>query len=108
MRMEQEQVNGLIEKYIAGKASDAELLQLNDWYRSIAYRDAEYPDMELLVQQRMLSRLEQEIKPVRKIKISMRRLAVAASVLCCLGLAVYFYKAWYKPSDRGTTLTSND
>lgn len=106
--MEQDQVNDLINKYIAGKASDTERKQLNDWYRSTAYKDAEYPDMEALVEQRMLARLEQEIRPLRKMVFPLRRLAVAASVLLCLGLAVYFYKARYTRADRESTGISND
>jgi transmembrane sensor len=106
--MEQDQINSLIEKYIAGTASGAELEQLHHWYRSTAYSAAEYPDQEELVQKRMLDRLDREITPVRKTKILIRRVAVAASVLICLGMAFYFYNSRYKTSGTGIAQISND
>lgn len=106
--MKQDQINDLIEKYVAGTASCAEQEQLHHWYRSTAYSNAEYPDQEELVQKRMLERLEREITPVRKTKILIRRVAVAASVLICLSVAFYFYNSRYKISGQGAAGISSD
>lgn len=78
--MDQQSIQQLIEKYRKGKAQGEELNALNDWYRNVAYTDAEYPDSESAVRERMLRRLHGQIAIPRK-KLWPKIVAAAAVLL---------------------------
>jgi len=95
--MEQQQINDIIEKYKQGIASPAELEQLNNWYRDNAYLDAEYPDSEHEVYDRIITRLNSKINPVQRRTRLWPRIAAAAAILLVAGLGVFFYTSYYAP-----------
>ena len=109
--MEQQQINDIIEKYKHGIASPAELEQLNNWYRDNAYLDAEYPDNEHEVCDRIITRLNSKINPVQRRTKLWPRIAAAAAILLVAGAGLFFYTSYYAPrhlDDRRDPLSAND
>lgn len=82
--MDQPSIYELIQKYKDDTATDAERQALMEWYRSIAYRDAEFPEDEASVKASMLQRLEMSITPIRT--TYRRNWYIAASVILLLGI----------------------
>lgn len=97
--MEQEDINTLIEKYIAGTASPEEENLLLQWYRSRSNNTAEVEvnskGEPKHIKERILLRLHKNIyetKPsvIRKLNIR-KRIAIAASFLLIFSLAGYLW-----------------
>ncbi|MFB9840754.1 FecR family protein [Mucilaginibacter ginsenosidivorans] len=84
--MNRERIYILISKFRDNTASEAEKEELLNWYRQKAYQDAEFPESEDAVGDFMLSRLNREIRPVRRSMPYVRWLA-AASVVVVLGVS---------------------
>lgn len=87
--MDQPTIYELIQKYQDNTITEAEKQALMDWYRSTAYRDADFPEEEAVVKEFMHSRLMAGIG-VKRINYSRRNWAVAASVLLLLGAGWLF------------------
>lgn len=90
--MDMPDINGLIEKYKNNTASATEIQQLMEWYRTIAYQDAVFPESEEEAGSSMLYRLVAATKPLPRRRIR-RELYAAASLLLIAGLfaGVYHY-----------------
>lgn len=85
--MDNQQIQHFIGKYKQGTITEAELKELDAWYRDAGYRDSVYPDEEELVKGRILARLNQQVAPAKKKKFwSM----TAAAVLLITLSAGYF------------------
>jgi len=83
----------LIQKYKNNTASSAEKQQLLDWYRSTAYRDAQFPTDEKSANQYILNRLPKEIRPQSKITVYRNwSIAAASVILACWGLSEFALK----------------
>ena len=104
--MDKQQIHLLIEKYNQGKASEAELKELDAWYKNTGYADSVYPDEEDAVKQRMLAKLHNEIAPVKKSRLwfVMRSTGTAAAAVLIVLLAGYFFNV--KNLNQGNS--SND
>ena len=92
MKMEQQEINSLLEKYQEGTASPAEIDALHIWYREMGYVDGVYPDEELLVKNRIHNKLIDTINPVRKVRL-WPRIAVAAAAVAAITLGVWFFNS---------------
>ncbi len=88
--MEPQEINSLLERYKEGFASPAEIDALHAWYRETGYVDGVYPDEEVLVKDRIHSRLIVEINPVRKVRL-WPKIAVAAAAVATVTLGVWLY-----------------
>jgi len=90
--LDQQTIYELIQKYKDNTATDAERQALMEWYRSTAYRDAEFPEDEASVETFMLQRLEtsigMEMSIGRERGMSRRSWYIAASVILLLGIGV--------------------
>ncbi len=92
--MEHHKVNDLIKKYVEGRATEAEIKQLNQWYRERAYQDAEFPEDEAETYQSILKNITDATTPRQGIK-RYKVWVAAASVLLAtsIGTILYINKA---------------
>lgn len=96
--MDTEQLHKLIEKYLAGTASEEEKNKLNEWYRLENEKTIEWaslaPYEETQVQQRMLQQLQRHVKSTRALARGgfnrQRVLRVAAVVTGVFLVSGYF------------------
>ncbi|MBE9598462.1 FecR family protein [Pedobacter sp. MC2016-24] len=93
--MEQQEINGLIEKYKEGIASPQEIDALQNWYRSVGYADGIYPDHEITVKTRIQDRLIATIHPVKPNKL-WPRIAITAAAVAALIFGVWLFEAHYR------------
>ncbi|WP_161973398.1 FecR family protein [Arcticibacter tournemirensis] len=90
--MNRELINGLIEKYKNGSATEAEKQTLMNWYREVAEEESVFPGAEHDIENQMLQRLQLDIKPVNK-RNNLRLWAAAASILLVLSAGVLLLKS---------------
>jgi len=90
--LDQKTIYEIIQKYKENTATDAERQALLEWYRNMAYRDAEFPEDEASVETFMLQRLQTSIgaqKGVGRVRrMGRRNWYIAASVILLLGIGV--------------------
>ncbi|WP_316748646.1 FecR family protein [Pedobacter gandavensis] len=92
--MDYKEEQDLIEKYLSGRCTAAEQQQVEDWYvmRAKELEDLfEKPDYGQLNNEIWAGIAMNTSTVVRKVQL-LKKLAIAASVVLCLGLAFYFYK----------------
>lgn len=91
--MNRQTIYKLIRKYKDNTATESEKETLTEWYRNVAYKDAEFPDAEDSVEEEILLRLNKETKPAKGKPFTLKSWAIAASILFMLGFgAVFFIK----------------
>lgn len=83
--MDQSRLDELIDKYASGRITAEEWQELMEWYRTAEVGVVEWPSDEPnerdLLQQRMLHRLQEQLRPVPKKILRLRAWHVAASLI---------------------------
>lgn len=87
--MEPNRLRELLEKYRKGTASPEEKNEINEWHRKNVDRDLEFPESEADTFQYMLSKLNRDIRPQRRITL-WPRFAAAVALLIASGLIIYY------------------
>jgi transmembrane sensor len=77
--MNKQRINHLLQKYLDGSLDDNEKVELLQLYRSISSQPAEYPDDKDIVKERMLLRLQEEIKPLKTRNWFLKHWTIAAA-----------------------------
>lgn len=99
--MQQEEINYLIDKYLNGTASSAEKGRLLRWYRESNEQVVEWPSSvpneDILVKERVLAGLKEQIRVQKTNNRGKFWLRVAASVAIILSTGLGF---WYYHSER--------
>ena len=93
--MHPQHLKDLLKRYIEGTANDDETAQLIKWYREADINDVAWPGAEadaIKSRERILAKLQQDIRVRRPRVIDMRRWAAAASILVAIGIVlIYFF-----------------
>ena len=92
--MDQQQIAILIQRYLNNTATDAEISQLMQWYNTADINEVQWPDVSdshMVLHDRMLKRLQQDVRAQKGKVFSIRKLSVAASLFIAVGLAVMIY-----------------
>ncbi|OKS84944.1 FecR family protein [Mucilaginibacter polytrichastri] len=112
--MEDEKLLVLIDKYLAGEATDLEKKQLDQWYQQNSEQDAvwhtDFDSEEELVEKRMLYHLKNHVKATRPkvFKLNTRFIQKAAAVLIGVSLiAGYFVVEKSKKAVKQAMLTAS-
>lgn len=104
--MTEQYIEELITKYANGLASDEEIQQLQDWYRSFRVSDVPWPSSQTaekeVVSRRMLDRLKTEISFQKKPVVHFSRLKIAAAVFLLAGFATIFLYLYQAPIEYVT------
>lgn len=109
--MEQQEINHLIEKYLAGTATAEEKETLMTWYRSEDIQEVEWhadnPGEIAALRDRVLANLRTHIESTRKktpvLHSRWFRTAAAAAIILALSLAIYLGTTQGTRSVEGTT-----
>lgn len=103
--MDNQRLQYLLNAYINKAISPSERKELSDWYRKTSAQDAEYPDSEYEVGERMLLRLFKEKSTTKKVVIKPFIRAwgsIAAAILLIFGISLIWYWKYDRiESDRG-------
>jgi len=90
--MERQQLNDLIEKFLSGSASEAEKQRLTDWYNQTNEQEViwegESVEEKILVQKRMLSKIEQHVHASKTPVIPIYRKYLYRVAAACIGFTV--------------------
>jgi transmembrane sensor len=99
--MDDQQIQHLLKKYRQGTVSETELETLNTWYRNTGYTDADYPDGEEVVKQRILAKLQEKIVPLKRAKqwALPLKVGIAAAVALVILTVGYFSQTKYFRKD---------
>ncbi len=93
----------LINKYANGEATDEEIQQLGDWYRSFRVADVPWPSSQQsekeLVSRRMLDRLKNEISLQKVSVVNFPWVKVAAALFILVGLATILIHLYQAPTE---------
>jgi len=93
-----QQINNLLAKYIDGSISDDEKRELFALYKSIGATKAEYPDDRKIVSERILLRLNKEIRyKKRKVKFLKPWRMVAVAVVLVITSLYFFNRPLVNP-----------
>lgn len=90
--MDHEKEKALIEKYLAGNATEQESAHIERWYINRAKELQDHLDLPDYgsVRQKMWDGIQQQNKPVRKL-YPFKRVAAAAVLILCSGFGAYIY-----------------
>src|SRR5687768_5593711 len=92
--MDQQQLATLIHRYLDGTATDGEIRQLMQWYDAAEITGVDWPDVNdnrALLRDRLLKRLQHDIKAQRTKVFYLPKFTAAASLLIAAGLAITSY-----------------
>ncbi|TFF35478.1 FecR family protein [Mucilaginibacter psychrotolerans] len=105
--MDLQKINDLLSKYEQGTASESEIEELNQWYREIAYQDAEFPESEDSAGDAIFKSISSRTRPVKK--FNRFRWMAAASIFLVSAVTVTILFIKYKsPEDRNGILAAKE
>lgn len=104
--MDGKRINDLIKKYIDETATDAEVQELNNWYRETAFQDAEFPQDENEVYKSILQNLN-KVKAPKSTFGYFKKWAIAASILVFIGISITIYILKNKPGNTLRVANNN-